>query len=42
MSDLPKFDTEDLKSYGDEEEELSLYVLICYDELYSCIILVGF
>ncbi|XP_066476312.1 E3 ubiquitin-protein ligase listerin [Tiliqua scincoides] len=24
MSDLPKFDTEDLKSYGDEEEELSL------------------
>ncbi|XP_053242522.1 E3 ubiquitin-protein ligase listerin isoform X2 [Podarcis raffonei] len=24
MSDLPKFDNEDLKSYGDEEEELSL------------------
>ncbi|XP_053165483.1 E3 ubiquitin-protein ligase listerin [Hemicordylus capensis] len=24
MSELPKFDTEDLKSYGDEEEELSL------------------
>ncbi|KAJ6662463.1 hypothetical protein lerEdw1_011876 [Lerista edwardsae] len=24
MSDLPKFDTEDLKSYGDEEEELLL------------------
>lgn len=25
MSYLPKFDTEYLKSYGDEEEELSLY-----------------
>lgn len=26
MPELPKFDDEDLKSYGDEEEELALYV----------------
>lgn len=26
MPELPKFDDEDLKSYGDEEEELALCV----------------
>ena len=26
MPELPKFDDEDLKSYGDEEEEIALYV----------------
>lgn len=27
MPELPKFDDEDLKSYGDEEEELALCVI---------------
>ncbi|XP_013913482.1 PREDICTED: E3 ubiquitin-protein ligase listerin [Thamnophis sirtalis] len=34
MSDLPKFDNVDLRSYGDEEEELLLYVsFYIYDDL---------
>ncbi|OXB60106.1 hypothetical protein ASZ78_003087 [Callipepla squamata] len=32
MPELPKFDDEDLKSYGDEEEELALYLRVLYSQ----------
>lgn len=37
MPELPKFDDEDLKSYGDEEEESALCVFFssCFLQLFS-------
>lgn len=30
MPELPQYDQDNLKSYGDEEEEPALYVLFCF------------